>query len=226
MALALPARGGEPMVTVGPGASLRGVALDGGGAATALSVPAGAASIGGPLRVVNAALALDVGEADVTVAGGQAAPVRLSGNAAGVRVGPAAKRTRRGDGTPGGLAVEDTAGAARLVLAGGSSAAVTVERANFRAGAVGVEIRRGRAVTLRGCAFARNQRSVSLNAENTPDTGLFFNVAIADNDFSQALPAAGQGTAICGSRLGSNGTTLQLGAGNVFPSGSTCSDLD
>ncbi|HEU4406190.1 MAG TPA: hypothetical protein VFS43_13075 [Polyangiaceae bacterium] len=225
VALTIPTDSGQPLLTLGPGGSLRGVSVDGGGAAVAVAVPQGAASFAGPLTIANATVGLELGDADVTAAGTQATPLLLRGNAIGVRVGAGARLTIQGDATPASLVFEQGQGPALLVLTGGNSDAVRVERARFRQNAVGVEIRRGRAVVVRQCAFEENQRSVSLNAEDTPDTSVFLNVEIADNDFRQGLPQANLGTAICGSRLGLNNTTLRLGEGNLFPSGLACGQL-
>lgn len=224
--LTISATADQAMLTLGPGGSLAGVSLDGGAAAIAVAVPEGAATIAGPLVLNNAPLALDLGgAADLTVTASQTAPVRMKGNNVGVRVGADAKLTLRGDGTDEAFVLEEAQASAVLVTTGGNAAAVAIEGVRFRNNPVGVDIRRGRAVALRQCAFERNQRSVLLNAENTPDNSVFLNVELTDNDFRQALPQPGLGTAICGSRLGVNDTTLRVGVGNLFPSGQLCGAL-
>jgi hypothetical protein len=226
VALSLPATDGAVLLTLGAGGSLKGVALDGKGLATAVAVPGGAASIGGPLTIENATLALDLaGDAALTALGTQAAPLRLRGNGRGVQVGPDARLTWHGDGEPASAVIEQTGGVALLVLVGGSSAAVEVEQTTLQGNATGVEIRQGRSVALRGNTFVANTVGVSLNANDTPLDDVFLNVHLERNDFTASLPAGGAGVAICGARLGIDDTTLKLGADNVFPSGAACGAL-
>jgi hypothetical protein len=109
-----------------------------------------------------------------------------------------------------------------LVLAGGVTATVRLEgllakdnkMGTIVGGVGGVELRQGRSVTVKGSVFEGNQRALTLNGESSSDLTSFANVVLEGNRFVLAAP--GQGSTICGSKLGSQ-TELNLGPGNVFP---------
>jgi hypothetical protein len=211
------------LVTLGAGAALAGFALDGKGAVGGVRVEAGAVRLEGPLTVADATRAFDLaGTADATVAGTQAAPVLLKGNRLGIVVGPTTKLALTGDGEKGGVTVEGTtAGAGVLVLAGDLTGAIVLEglwakdnKGSSADGTGAVEVRQGRAVTIKNSVFEGNSRGLTLNGESTSDFTSFTNVVLEGNRFTLATP--GQSSALCGSQLGSE-TQLKLGSGNVFP---------
>jgi hypothetical protein len=211
------------LVTLGAGAALSGFALDGKGVVGGVRAEAGAVRLDGPLTIANTTRALDLGgTADATVAGTEAAPVLVKGNQLGIVVGATAKLALTGDGDKGGVTVEGTtAGAGVLVLAGGVTATVRLEgllakdnKVSTADGSGAVELRQGRSVTIKNGVFEGNSRSLTLNGELTSDFTSFTNVVLEGNRFTLATP--GQGSTICGSKLG-NQTELNLGPGNVFP---------
>ncbi|HEU4538347.1 MAG TPA: hypothetical protein VFS00_29710, partial [Polyangiaceae bacterium] len=228
LAVAAPSAG-APLVSLSAGSSIKGFALDGKSVAAGLKAEAGAVRIEGPLAVTNATRAVDLGgDVDATIVGDREAPVLLRGNGLGVVVGPTAKLSLRGDGEGGGVTVEATGlGAGVLVQAGGASAAVTLEgllakdnlTGSVADGVGGVEVRQGRSVVVDGCAFAGNRQGLTLNGGFTSGPTSFVNVVVRRSRF--ALAAPGQGSAVCGSRLGGE-TELRLGEGNEFPSGAAC----
>jgi hypothetical protein len=215
---------GAPLVVLGAGSGLKGFALDGQSTAGGVKAEAGAVRLEGPLTIAHAIRAIDLGgTVDATVIGTQAAPVRLSANKQGVVVGATTRLALTGDGAMGGVTVEGTtAGAGVLVLAGGSSAAVRLEGLLARDNKVGtvtdgtgaIEVRQGRSVTVKNGVFEGNRQAITLNGEETSGPTSFANVVLEGNRFS--LTAPGQGSALCGSQLGSQ-TGLSLGPGNVFP---------
>lgn len=220
---------GAPLVILSAGSAFKGFALDGNASAAGIKAEAGVVRLEGPLAVTNTKRAVDLGgTVDATIAGEQGAPVRVSGNELGVVVGPTAKLSLRGDGESGGVTVEATSlGAGVLVQAGGASAAVKLEgllAKDNRTGSVadgigGVEVRQGRSVTVEGGVFQGNRQALTLNGGLTSGPTSFVNVVLRQNRF--VLTAAGQGSAVCGSKLGSE-TELHLGEGNVFPSEAAC----
>jgi hypothetical protein len=220
---------GAPLVTLAAGASLKGVALDGGGTAKGVAAAAGPVTLAGPLTIKAAAVALELtGDARATVTGGDAAPVLLTANARGAVVDPGAGLTLTGavvEGTTGGAGV--------LVEAGtGSLAATTLEKVTFRdnaasngvTGTGAVEVRRSRQVAVKGCTFEKNVVSVNVNGEGKSLAGSFAGLAIEGSDFTAGLPASG-GALFCGSTLGAGATTLSVGVGNTFPGGKACAQL-
>ncbi|MCU0681516.1 MAG: hypothetical protein MUF34_04520 [Polyangiaceae bacterium] len=220
---------GAPLVILSAGSALKGFALDGNASAAGIKAEAGAVRIEGPIAVTKTKRAIELGgSVDATIAGEQGAPVRVSGNELGVVVGPTAKLALRGDGEGGGVTVEATSlGAGVLVQAGGASAAVKLEgllAKDNRTGSVadgigGVEVRQGRSVTIEGGVFQGNRQALTLNGGLSSGPTSFVNVVLRQNRF--VLVAPGQGSAICGSKLGSE-TELHLGEGNVFPSAVAC----
>ncbi|HEU4407807.1 MAG TPA: hypothetical protein VFS43_21260 [Polyangiaceae bacterium] len=155
--------------------------------------------------------------------GTEAAPVRLSVNRQGIVVGATATLTVTGDGDKGGVTIEGTtAGAGVLVLAGDLTGSVTLEGllakdnkvSTVNDGTGAVEVRQGRSVTIKNGVFGGNRQAVTLNGELTSGAISFTNVVLEGNRF--ALMAPGQGSTICGSKLGSQ-TELNIGPGNVFP---------
>jgi collagen type I alpha len=218
---------GAPLISVGAGGGLKGFALDGKTTAGGVKAEAGAVRFEGPLTVTNSTRALDLGgTVDATVVGTQAAPVRLSANKQGVVVGATAKLALTGDGAMGGVTVEGTtAGAGVLVVAGGTTAAVQLEglfakdnKGSSADGTGAVEVRQGRAVTVKNGVFEGNRQALTFNGEGNSGFTSFTNVVLEGNRFTLAMP--GQGSAICGSKLGSQ-TELNLGASNVFPTAMT-----
>jgi hypothetical protein len=214
---------GAPLVTMGSGGGLKGFAFDGKATAGGVKAEAGAVRLEGPLTIANATRAIDLGgTVDVTLLGTQAAPVWLSANKQGIVVGATAKLALTGDGAMGGVTVEGTTvGAGVLVLAGGTTAAVQLEglfaKDNKRSSADGtgaVEVRQGRAVTVKNGVFEGNRQALTFNGEGNSGFTSFTNVVLEGNRFT--LTASGQGSALCGSKLGSQ-TELNLGPGNAFP---------
>jgi hypothetical protein len=219
---------GAPLVTLGSSGGLKGFAFDGKNAAGGVKAEAGAVRLEGPLTITNATRALDVGgTADATVVGTQEAPVRLSANKQGVVVGATAKLALTGDGAMGGVTIEGTtAGAGVLVLTGDVGPAVRLEgllvkdnkSSTVNDGTGAVEVRQGRSVTVKNGVFEGNRQAVTLNGESGSGATSFTNVVLEGNRFSLTTP--GQGSAICGSQLGSE-TQLKLGPGNLFPTAMT-----
>jgi hypothetical protein len=220
--------GGPALVSLGEGSGLRGFRLDGKGAKAVVAL-SGEVALSGPLELRNGAPALSVeGTAKATVTGSMAAPVLFTANARGVVVGATAALTMTGDGDGAGLVVEGTtAGAGVLVEPGsGSTAEISMTAALLRNNIIGdvangtgaIEVRANRVAFLRDCVFEKNQRSVSLNGQDSADPDMFSNVTLERNDFSNALPTEiNKGVALCGANFGAR-TSLTLGPGNIFPS--------
>jgi hypothetical protein len=151
----------------------------------------------------------------------------LSGNQVGIVVGEEAKLALTGDGSKGGVIVENTTqGAGVLVLRGGANAAVLLEglwaKGNGTSSADGtgaVEIRRGRLVTVKSSVIEGNLQAITLNGEDGSSFTSFASVRIDGNLFK--LQAEGVGSVICGSQLSSE-VKLTLGTTNIFPSLSPC----
>jgi hypothetical protein len=215
---------GAPLVTLGSGGVVKGFTLDGKNTAGGVKAEAGAVRLEGPLTIANATRALDLGgTADATLLGTQAAPVRLSANKQGIVVGATAALTLTGDGAMGGVTVEGTtAGAGVLVLAGDLTGAVVLEGLWAQDNKVGtvndgtgaVEVRQGRSVTIKNSVFDGNRQALTLNGEANSGPTSFTNVVLEGSRITLAMP--GQGSAICGSQLGSQ-TQLKLGPGNLLP---------
>jgi hypothetical protein len=216
------------LVSLPFGGTVRGVALIGDATSKGIVSGEGALSLTGPLRIEGASVGLELGDnANATATALAAGPIAFVGNVVGVQVGAKASVTLRGDAQPGSLLLEGNgASTGLLVLDGDNTKAVALERALVTKHAVGVEIRRGRAVTVSGSTFVQDRQAVTLNAEDVTAANLFLNVVLTGNDFSQSRPAVNQGVAVCGSRLGVDNTILKVGQGNVFPSGNVCSLLD
>jgi hypothetical protein len=235
VALAVTGGGGVALVTLGDGASLAGFRLDAQGA-KAVAVPAGAASLSGPLELRGGAPALAVeGTAQATVTGSATAKVLVTANARGVVVAAEAAVAMQGGDDPESLVVEDTNGGAAVLFEASTAAGqcsalgkVTLRRNKGVSGTDGtgaLEVRRGRQVVVDGCTFEDNRQSVTFNgiggaAGSGPDD--FAGVQLQRNQFAAALPTEGGGSVVCGSNLGSDNTTLPLRDGNVFPSALAC----
>ncbi len=240
------AAAGAPLLTLGAGSTVKGVALEGptveGEPVPAgVRVASGAVRLEGPLRLRRLSLALSVeGTATATVVGTKAAPVLVSGNARGVVVAPGAGLELTGEGGASVVLEKTSKGAALLVEKGdGSDIEITVSGVLVQDnrgssgldGTGGIEVRKGRQVAVRGCVFERNVISVCLNGEKSSVAASFSGLSLENNLFRIALPSAGSGSALCGSNLGAVDTQLTLGAGNVFPSGAvsgaaTCAALN
>jgi hypothetical protein len=225
---------GEPLVTLADGASLKGVALDGGGTVKGVVASAGKVSLGGPLIIKATTLALELtGGTTATVAGSAEAPVLITANTRGAVVGPEAGLTMTGTGD-GGVVVEGTtAGAGVLVERGiGSLAASLLEGVTFRSnlvsnGASGtgaVEVRQSRVFTLKGCTFEKNLVSLNLNGEGDSLADAFAGVELLGNSFSTALTGSG-GAVICGASLKAGSTKIDVDGANLFPGEKVCSTL-
>lgn len=237
VALTLPPTSAPALVSFAQGGELRGVALDGGGKATAARVESGTLSVVGPTTMTNAAFALELaGAASASVTGTATAPVRLADNRRGVIVPSAAVLTMQGDGVAEALVIEGTSvGAAVLFEIGtGGNLRSTLSKVTFRenvgltGGAGAVEVRGERQVTLDGCIFERNKVSLNLSGGGSSLSGAFLGVTLTNNVFSSALPVAApdpSGSIICGDNLGAGDTLLSVGASNVFPGDDRCADL-
>jgi hypothetical protein len=225
--LTLPPVAGTPLVRFGEGGALKGVALDGGGGATAVRVEAGTLTVTGPTTLSNASPALAlVGSATATVTGTEAAPVRLSGNRRGVVVPAAATLVMQGDGTAESVVVEGTNGGAAVFFeAAGTSPCSTVSGVTLREnvgssgdGTGALEVRKGRQLVVDGCTFVHNRQSVTFGGGGDSGVDSFLGVQLQNNVFIEALPTTpNRGSVLCGSALGSSGTQLFVRDGNVFP---------
>ncbi|MCU0687330.1 MAG: hypothetical protein MUF34_34645 [Polyangiaceae bacterium] len=154
-------------------------------------------------------------------------------NKRGIVVGATAALEMTGEGGKGLVVEKTSAGVGVLVETGtGSDVPTKLVSVTFREnklgsgtdGIGGIEVRRNRQVLVQGCTFVQNQRSVTLNAQSTADANLFLNVKLSGNDFSGALPAPGQGAAVCGSKFAIAGTEIHLEPlANTFPVAAACS---
>jgi hypothetical protein len=224
------------LVTLGDGAVLTGFALDAEGR-VGVRVAVGKASLEGQLELRGGAPALSVeGTASVTVVGTSAVPVVFTENKRGVVVGATAALEMTGEGGTGLVIEKTSAGVGVLVETGtGSDVPTKLVDVTFRENKLGsgadgigaVEVRRNRQVLVQGCTFVQNQQSVTLNAQSTPSANLFLNVKLSGNDFTNALPAPGQGAAVCGSEFAIAGTKIQLEPlVNTFPvTGAVCGNI-
>jgi hypothetical protein len=228
VALTLPTAADTALVTLPAGGAVTGVLLRGGAQTKGIVAGAGVLTLTGPLRLEAALVGLDLGDgANATVSGTMAAPITFATNTLGVQVGATATLTMTSDVAEGGLVLEGSGTSTGVrVLDGESTNTVRLEKARVTGHAVGVEVQRGRAVTLQGNVFVQDNNAIVLNAEDTQLTNLFLNVSLEGNDFTQSRPAVDRGVALCGSRLGLNDTTLRLGQGNLFPSTQACGLLD
>jgi hypothetical protein len=226
--LTLPTAADTALLTLPAGGAVKGVLLRGGAQTKGIVSGAGALALTGPLRLEASLVGLDLGDgANATVSGTMAAPVAFATNTLGVQVGATAVLTMTSDVAEGGLVLEGSGTSTGVrVLDGGSSNAVRLEKARVTGHAVGVEVQRGRAVTLQSNVFVQDTNAIVFNAEDTQLANLFLGVSLEGNDFTLSRPAVDRGVALCGSRLGLNDTTLRLGQGNLFPSTQACGSLD
>jgi hypothetical protein len=232
VALTVPLDEVQPRLTLaGSNVRLKGFALDGNNDAPGVAVTSGSTTLEGPFRLRGLTRALSVeGTAKATVVGTEAAPVTITENARGVLVGGTAGLEMTGEGGSGLVVEKTSAGAGLLIDAGDTSLPVAIKGVVFRAnmvaggpdGAGAVDVRRNRQVLLEGCAFEKNQQSITLNAQNTNSANIFLNVRISGNNFSNALPSQGQGAVVCGSEFVSANTKIQLEPlANTFPTTAT-----
>lgn len=211
----------EPLLTLERDTEVRGFALAGGGQARGVAAVEGAAALLGPLSITGTSVAIDLsGDATLLARGTQASPVRLGGNAVGVRVPDGTSLVLEGDGAAGGFVIEDTsAGAGVLALAGGGAAPVrlagVLARNNLGSSADGtgaVEVRRGRRVEIVGSIFEGNVRALNFNGEGQSTIDAFSGLTISGNVFTNRPSSS---VLLCGTGLKAL-AALPMGSGNSF----------
>jgi hypothetical protein len=101
----------------------------------------------------------------------------------------------------------------------GEGRQVTISDSYFRQNGVAITFRgQGAFAAVDGNTFIQNTLSVRF-VDAAPLYYAFDGVTLRGNNFLNALPASGQGAAVCGVLLEAFNTTLRLGPGNRLPSG-------